>query len=194
MLPAQFNSSVYEAGCDEAGRGCLAGPVFAAAVVLPPNYRHPDLRDSKTLSASRRAEMTELIWSNAIDFNVALVEPADIDSINILQASILAMHKALDGLLTVPQSIIVDGNKFNTYRNIEHQCVIKGDNKFGNIAAASILAKQYRDVYMKHLHLEYPFYGWERNKGYPTKEHRSAIVKYGITIHHRKSFRLIAGE
>lgn len=180
-----------EAGTDEAGRGCLAGPVTAAALILPEGFSNALLNDSKLLSHTQRNFLKPLIESSCTSFAVAHVYPKEIDSINILNASILAMHKAIDRLNTSPEYIIVDGNRFKAYRNISHTCIIKGDSKYMSIAAASVLAKTYRDAYMEKLHEEYPMYNWKSNKGYPTKEHREAIRKYGSTEYHRKSFRLL---
>ena len=182
---------LIEAGTDEAGRGCLAGPVTAAAVILPKNFGHPKLNDSKQLSELSRFELKELVEDKAVAFSVAHINPATIDEINILNASILAMHDALKQLQTQPQYIVVDGNRFKPFSDIPYTCVIKGDGKFQNIAAASVLAKTSRDIYMNELHKQYPMYNWKQNKGYPTKEHRKAIEKYGITEYHRKSFRLL---
>lgn len=178
-----------EAGTDEAGRGCLAGPVTAAAIILPENFKNNILNDSKQLSEKKRELLKPILESVAVCYGVSHVYPKKIDEINILNASILAMHKSIDKLEHSPEFIIVDGNKFKPYKNIPHQCIVKGDSKFMSIAAASILAKTYRDVYMEKIHLEFPMYNWKKNKGYPTKEHREAIRKYGITKYHRKSFR-----
>lgn len=180
-----------EVGTDEAGRGCLAGPVTAAALILPKNFKNGILNDSKLLSESKRTALRPLIENKAIGFGVAHVYPEEIDKINILNASILAMHKAIDKLKIEPKFIIVDGNRFKVYRNIDFECIVKGDSKYMSIAAASVLAKTYRDDYMERLHEEFPMYNWKKNKGYPTKEHREAIRKYGITKYHRKSFRLL---
>jgi len=180
-----------EVGTDEAGRGCLAGPVTAAAVILPENFANEMLNDSKKLSRSRRDLLRPIIEECCATFGVAHVFPEEIDAINILNASFLAMHRAIDQLQTVPEFIIVDGNRFNPYKNIPHECIVKGDGKYMSIAAASVLAKTYRDAYMERLHDEYPMYNWKKNKGYPTKEHREAIRKYGVTKYHRKSFRLM---
>ena len=180
-----------EAGCDEAGRGPLAGPVFAAAVILPDGFSNPLLNDSKQLSAQQREELRPLIEREALAWAVASVDVEEIDRINILKAAIKAMHLALDGLSVVPKHIIVDGKRFYNYRDIPHHCVVKGDATYLSIAAASVLAKTYRDDYMRRLAEEYPQYGWERNAGYPTEEHRRAIEMYGITPHHRRSFRLL---
>ena len=180
-----------EAGTDEAGRGCLAGPVTAAAVVLPKGFKNELLNDSKQLSEKKRDILKPLIEQQSISFAIAHVYPTEIDEINILNASILAMHKSIDQLKPKPTFIIVDGNRFNSYKTIQHTCIIKGDSKYMSIAAASVLAKTARDAYMEKIHLEYPMYNWKKNKGYPTKEHRAAIKKYGITKYHRKSFQLL---
>ena len=179
-----------EAGCDEAGRGCLAGPVFAAAVILPDDFRCDGLNDSKQLSEKERAALRIIIEENALSYAVGICSPAEIDEINILWASLKAMHKALDKLSVLPEHVLVDGNRFRPFGSIPYTCVVKGDAKYRSIAAASILAKTYRDEYMQHLHETYPVYDWSRNKGYPTKVHRDAIAQFGITPHHRKSFRL----
>lgn len=180
-----------EAGTDEAGRGCLAGPVTAAAVILPEGFFHPVLNDSKKLSAAQREDLAPIIRKEALAWAVAHVEPATIDRINILNASIEAMHRCLKQLDPVPRAIAVDGNRFKPLGDIPFQCLIKGDGRFLNIAAASVLAKTDRDHYMARLHQQFPQYGWDRNKGYPTNEHREALVRYGPTPHHRKSFRLL---
>ena len=185
-----MQNGVIEAGCDEAGRGCLSGPVFAAAVILPPNFECETLNDSKQLSEKTRNELRRIIECEATAYAVASCTPEEIDKYNILWASVEAMHRAIAKLQLSPQHILVDGNRFKPYKGIDHTCVVKGDSKFMSIAAASILAKTYRDEYMIALHNEHPHYGWERNKGYPTREHRAAISKYGITAHHRKSFNL----
>lgn len=190
-LPPCATPGVSEAGCDEAGRGCLAGPVFAAAVILPDGFSHPMLNDSKQLSEKHRYELREVIEREAVAWSVASVEAAEIDEINILNASILAMHRALDGLTTVPGEIIVDGNRFKPYRDIKSTTYVKGDGRFANIAAASILAKTYRDDFMTEAHKSYPVYGWAVNKGYPTKAHRAAIAEYGPSPLHRMTFRLL---
>ncbi len=181
-----------EAGTDEAGRGCLAGPVTAAAVILPTDFKNGVLNDSKQLSERKRTELKPIIEERSVSFAVTHVYPSEIDAINILNASFLAMHRSLDQLKIVPEHIIVDGNRFNPYKDISHTCIIKGDSKYLSIAAASVLAKTYRDAYMEKIHLEYPMYNWKKNKGYPTKEHRAAIQKYGVTPYHRKSFQLLA--
>lgn len=184
-----YHFNTFEAGTDEAGRGCLAGPVTAAAIILPEGFKNTVINDSKLLSEKKRTLLRPIIEHNAITFGVAHIHSTKIDEINILNASILAMHKAIDQLNKKPEFIIVDGNKFKPYKKIPHECIIKGDSKYMSIAAASILAKTYRDTYMEELHKEYPMYNWKKNKGYPTKEHRDAIRKYGITKYHRKSFR-----
>lgn len=185
-----YTKQYVEAGCDEAGRGCLAGPVFAAAVILPPDFNHPLLNDSKQLSEKNRNVLKVYIENHAIDYHVAKVEEREIDQINILNASIKAMHLALDGLQMRPEFLIIDGNRFKPYGNIPHECIVKGDAKYGAIAAASILAKTNRDAYMKALSRQFPQYGWEQNKGYGTLAHRVAIQKNGPTDHHRKSFHV----
>jgi ribonuclease HII len=177
-----------EAGCDEAGRGCLAGPVFAAAVILPPDFEHPWLNDSKQVSAKNRYELRQFIEQHALAYSVASVDHIHIDLINILNASILAMHKAIEKLSIFPDFLLIDGNRFKPFADISHQCIVKGDAKFACIAAASILAKTYRDDYMNNIHKNYPHYGWDRNKGYGTESHRNAIEIYGISEHHRRSF------
>lgn len=179
-----------ECGTDEAGRGCLAGPVTAGAVILPKYFKNDLLNDSKQLSKLERDVLKPIIIKNAIAFSVSHVFEDDIDELNILNASILAMHQAIEALSVLPELIIVDGNRFKPYKDVPHQTIIKGDGKYQNIAAASILAKTHRDDYMCIIHEEYPMYNWKQNKGYPTKEHREAIQKYGITKYHRKSFRL----
>lgn len=186
-----FYHSHLEAGTDEAGRGCLAGPVTAAAVILPQGYRESGLNDSKILSHSRREALKPKIERQAVTFGVCHVFPEEIDKVNILNASISAMHGALRKLQRQPPFIIVDGNKFTPFGAVPHECIIKGDGKYLSIAAASVLAKTYRDAYMEQLHELYPEYNWKQNKGYPTKEHREAIARYGITPHHRRSFRLL---
>ena len=189
MLSSLFNSlGLVEAGCDEAGRGCLAGSVFAAAVIFPPDYRNERLNDSKQLSAKRRYALREEVQRDAVAWAVASVSPREIDSINILNASILAMHRALDQLAVRPEFVIVDGNRFKPYCQLPYETIVKGDGKYLSIAAASILAKTYRDDYMRELHVEMPYYGWDRNAGYPTREHRQAILTHGVTPYHRLSF------
>ncbi len=190
MLQTFMDKELIEAGCDEAGRGCLAGPVFAAAVILPKDFFHPLLNDSKQLSEKQRDMLRPIIEAQAISYGVCAVDAKEIDEINILQASILAMHRALDVLSVVPQHILIDGNKFKQYRNIPYTCVVKGDSKFASIAAASVLAKTYRDEYMRKLAKEYPCYLWEKNMAYPTKAHREAIKKYGPSPYHRLTFNM----
>lgn len=194
LLPPCNNPGVNEAGCDEAGRGCLAGPVFAAAVILPDDFTHPLLDDSKKLSERHRYELREVIERVAVAWSVAQVGADEIDRINILNASILAMHRALDGLKVRPGAIIVDGNRFKPYGNIPATTFVKGDGRFANIAAASVLAKTYRDDYMKAMHERFPAYGWAVNKGYPTKAHRKAIAENGPSPYHRMSFRLLDNQ
>lgn len=192
FLPPSLQTEFIEAGCDEAGRGCLAGPVFAAAVILPPDFTHPYLNDSKALTERRREEMRVIIEREAVSWAVASCSAEEIDEINILRASILAMHRALDGLSIVPEMVIVDGNRFSPWRaGVECHTIVKGDAKFGNIAAASILAKTHRDEFISRAALDYPEYGWAKNKAYPTADHRRAIAQYGPTPLHRKTFRLL---
>jgi len=190
-LKKWFLKNTVEAGTDEAGRGCLAGPVVAAAVVLPVNFYHPLLNDSKQLTEKQRETLRPFIEKNALAFGVSYVFEAKIDEINILQASILAMHLAIEKLNIEPEHIIVDGNKFKSYKNIPHTTIVKGDAKFMSIAAASVLAKTYRDDFMQKLDAEFPNYHWKKNKGYPTLVHRNAIREFGITVYHRKTFRLL---
>ena len=191
MLAINFSGFSLEVGTDEAGRGCLAGPVVAAAVILPADFSHPFLNDSKQLSEKKRQELRPIIEENALAFAVSFVWQDEIDKINILQASITAMHRAIDALKISPEFIIVDGNKFRKYQQIPHQTIVKGDSKYLSIAAASILAKTYRDEYMEKIHQEFPNYFWVKNKGYPTIDHRNAIREFGATIHHRKTFKLL---
>ncbi len=191
MLKSCFHPGVTEAGCDEAGRGCLAGSVYAAAVILPPDYQNAALDDSKKLSARRRYELREVIERDALSWAVGVVSPEEIDRINILNASLLAMHRALDQLTLRPEAVIVDGNRFKPYHDLPYATIVKGDGKYLSIAAASILAKTYRDDYMDRLAAEYPQYDWLRNKGYPTRRHRDAIRQYGVTPYHRKSYNLL---
>ncbi len=186
-----YHKTWLEAGCDEAGRGCLAGPVFAAAVILPKSFKHQKLNDSKKMTGEDRAELRLIIEEKAIAFAVAKVSNIQIDRINILKASFLAMHKAIDQLKPVPQFLLIDGNRFAPYPNIKHACIVKGDGKYNAIAAASILAKTYRDAYMMKKHKKHPEYNWLQNKGYPTVEHRTAIHQFGYTKLHRKSFRVL---
>lgn len=190
-LLKKYDFKKVEAGCDEAGRGCLAGPVVAAAVILPDDFESDLLNDSKKLSEKNRNILRTIIEEEALYWQVAFVEPQEIDEINILNASFLAMHKALDKLAKKPEHILIDGNRFKPYKKIPHKCIIKGDGKYYSIAAASILAKTYRDEFMKKVHEEFPYYNWKKNKGYPTQEHRAAIKKYGDCLHHRKSFKLL---
>ncbi len=190
MLKSYLYRNLIEAGCDEAGRGCLAGPVFAAAVILPKNYKHPVLNDSKKLTARQRSELRDEIINSAIAWKVAFVDNAGIDEINILRASIKAMHLAVDGLEKQPQFLLIDGNRFFPYKDLKHKTIIRGDGLYFSIAAASVLAKTFRDEYMEKIHNEYPAYGWNRNKGYPTPYHREALLRYGLTPYHRKSFSL----
>lgn len=190
-LPTCLEAGRLEAGCDEAGRGCLAGPVVAAAVILPDGYSHPWLIDSKKLTEHRREAMREIVMRDAVAWAVGICSPQEIDEINILNASIEAMHRALRGLAVRPGAIIVDGNRFKPFEDIRHTTVVKGDAKFANIAAASIMAKTTRDAIMARLDAEYPAYGWAVNKGYPTAAHRAAIAAAGPCLHHRRSFRLL---
>ena len=191
MLESCYYQGKVEAGCDEAGRGCLAGSVYAAAVILPEGYQNELLNDSKQLTEKRRYELREIIERDAVAWAVGIVTPEEIDRINILNASILAMHRALDQLKVRPEAIIVDGNRFKKYKDLPHTTIVKGDGKYLSIAAASILAKTYRDDYMNQLAEEYPQYDWKSNKGYPTKKHRDAIRQYGITPYHRKTFNML---
>lgn len=194
MLASHFYEGLTEAGCDEAGRGCLAGSVYAGAVIFPPDYRNEELNDSKQLSEHRRNALREVIQRDAIAWAVGIVEPDEIDRINILNASILAMHRALDALSVRPEAVIVDGNRFKPYRDLPYTTIVKGDGKYLSIAAASILAKTYRDDYMAELARQYPQYDWQSNKGYPTKKHREAIREFGITPFHRRSYNLLGGN
>lgn len=191
MLSSNLSGVILECGTDEAGRGCLAGPVTAAAVILPNTFKNPMLNDSKLLTSNNRNLLKTIIEEEAISYAFHHIRPEEIDKINILNASILAMHKSIEALETEPEFIIVDGNKFKPYKAIPHQTVIKGDGKYLSIAAASVLAKTNRDAYMEKIHEEFPMYNWKQNKGYPTKEHRDAIRKYGVTKYHRKTFRLL---
>jgi len=190
-LAAYHRKGVLEAGCDEAGRGCLAGPVVAAAVILPPGVRLPGLDDSKKLSEAKREALRPLIMDKALAWAVAAVSPEEIDRVNILKASFLAMHRAIDQLATRPEALLIDGNRFTPYPGLPHTCMIKGDGRFRSIAAASILAKTHRDALMEALHAGHPHYGWAVNKGYPTPDHRKAIAEHGPCVHHRRSFRLL---
>lgn len=191
MLKSHYYEGKIEAGCDEAGRGCLAGSVYAAAVILPEDYQNDLLNDSKQLTEKKRYQLREIIQRDAVAWAVGIVTPEEIDKINILNASILAMHRALDQLKVRPEAIIIDGNRFKKYQDLPHTTIVKGDGKYLSIAAASILAKTYRDDYMNELAKEYPQYDWLSNKGYPTKKHRDAIRQYGITPYHRKSYNLL---
>lgn len=194
MLLPYLHPKLIEAGCDEAGRGCLAGAVYAAAVILPHDFHNELLNDSKQLSEKQRYALREVIEKEAVAWAVGVVTPEEIDKINILNASFLAMHRAIDGLKVRPQHLLIDGNRFNKYQDLPHTTIVKGDGKYLSIAAASILAKTYRDDYMKELHEAYPQYDWKGNKGYPTPKHRAAIAQYGITPYHRKTFNLLGNE
>lgn len=191
MLSPYFDELLLEAGCDEAGRGCYAGPVVAAAVILPKDFYHPLLNDSKQVTEKHREELRPIIEAAAISYGVAFVDNEEIDQINILKASFKAMHLALDMLRKKPQLLLIDGNRFIPYKKVPHQCFVKGDGRFASIAAASILAKTWRDAYMHQLHEEFPQYNWKKNKGYGTAEHRKAIEQVGLCKYHRKSFRLL---
>lgn len=191
MLSKKYQDKLVEAGCDEAGRGCLAGPVFAAAVILPPDFEHDLLNDSKQLTESNRFMLRDVIEKQAVAYAVGICTAQEIDEINILNASFLAMHKAIEQLSVPPELLLIDGNRFKPYKNIDHYCIVKGDAKFMSIAAASILAKTYRDEYMENIHYEFPMYKWAKNKGYPTKEHRDAISEFGSCVHHRNTFTLL---
>ena len=194
MLKNHYYENLIEAGCDEAGRGCLAGSVYAAAVILPRDYDNPLLNDSKQLSPRLRYQLREQIQQDALAWAVGIVTAEEIDKINILKASLLAMHRALDLLKVRPEAIIADGNRFAPYHDLPYTTIVKGDGKYQAIAAASILAKTYRDDYMEQLHEEYPMYDWKSNKGYPTRKHREGIRKFGISPYHRKSYHLLGGE
>jgi ribonuclease HII len=191
MLKPFYQDILLEAGCDEAGRGCYAGPVFAAAVILPTDFEHPDLNDSKQVTVEKREVLKKYIKENALAYSIAMVDNDEIDQINILQASFKAVHIALDKLKKRPKFILMDGNRFKQYRKIKHECIIKGDGIYASIAAASILAKTARDSYMKKLHKEFPYYGWKSNKGYGTAEHRAAIDEHGLCKYHRHSFNIM---
>lgn len=191
MLKLHYDKTKIEAGCDEAGRGCLAGPVVAAAVILPKNFKSKRLNDSKKLSEKNREILRPIIEREALAWGVGIVSQEEVDEINVLNASFLAMHRAVDKLKKTPNLLLIDGNRFNPYQNVEHICIIKGDGKYLPIAAASVLAKTYRDDIMKEYHSEFPDYGWDKNKGYPTKAHREAIRKKGSTLYHRKTFKLL---
>ena len=190
MLAPFYQDEFLEAGCDEAGRGCLAGPVFAAAVILPINFYHPLLNDSKQIKEKDRFALRIEIEQVAIAFTVGMVSHQEIDKINILNASFLAMHRAIEKLPQQPEFLIIDGNRFKPYQNIKHQCIVKGDAKYFSIAAASILAKTYRDDFMEKLHHEYPIYNWKQNKGYPTIYHRNTVLQHGFSPYHRKTFKV----
>jgi ribonuclease HII len=190
MLKPYYYKNLIEAGCDEAGRGCLAGPVFAAAVILPVNYKHPVLNDSKKLSPRQRFQLRDEIIKYSVAWNVASVDNKEIDELNILRASIKAMHLAIEGLKKEPQFLLIDGNRFFPYKNIGYKTIVKGDGLYYSIAAASVLAKTFRDEFMANLDRDYPCYGWKRNKGYPTSDHRRAISQFGISPFHRKTFHL----
>ncbi|MBR6621114.1 MAG: ribonuclease HII [Bacteroides sp.] len=194
MLLPYLNKNVIEAGCDEAGRGCLAGAVYAAAVILPPDFRNELLNDSKQLTERQRYQLQEVIEREALAWAVGVVTPEEIDRVNILKASFLAMHRAIDQLKVRPEHLLIDGNRFTKYGNLPHTTVVKGDGKYLSIAAASILAKTYRDDYMNVLHQEYPLYDWNQNKGYPTKKHRAAIREHGATPYHRMTFNLLGED
>ena len=191
LLINSFQTLLKEAGCDEAGRGCYAGPVFAAAVILPHDFYHPLLNDSKQVKEKDREVLRGIIEANAFSYGVAMVDNEEIDKINILKASFKAMHLAIDQLITKPELLLIDGNRFTPYLGVIHKCIIKGDGKYANIAAASILAKTHRDEYMNKLHDEYPMYGWKKNKGYGTLIHRNAIEQHGLTSYHRRSFNIL---
>ncbi len=191
MLLPYKTAGCVEAGCDEAGRGCLAGAVYAAAVILPSDFRNEVLNDSKQLTEKQRYDLRPIIEKEAVAWAVGIVSPEEIDRINILKASFLAMHRAIDALAVRPEALLIDGNRFTPYAGIPHSCEVKGDGRFLSIAAASVLAKTYRDDYMLRLHEEYPQYGWNENKGYPTRAHRDAIRQYGATPYHRQTFRLL---
>ncbi len=191
MLELNFSGLANEAGCDEAGRGCLAGPVFAAAVILPPDFKNDILNDSKQLTEKQRYQLRDVIMREAAAYAVAKLDAEKIDEIHIMNASIASMHLALDQLVVRPEFIIVDGNRFRKYHDVPHQTIVKGDGKYLSIAAASVLAKTFRDDFMKQIDKEFPQYNWAKNKGYPTADHRAAIAKYGVTPYHRRSFRLL---
>ena len=194
MLKLFYQNELKEAGCDEAGRGCLAGPVFAAAVILPENFYHPLLNDSKQVTEANRSELRLFIEANAAAYAVAMVDNEEIDKINILKASFKAMHLAIDKLNIKPQLLLIDGNRFIKYKRTAHKCIIKGDAEYASIAAASILAKTYRDEYMLQLHHQFPQYAWNSNKGYATETHRKAIEEHGICIYHRKTFGIVSDQ
>ncbi|MDP2541602.1 ribonuclease HII [Tenacibaculum discolor] len=191
MLQLNYSGCKFEAGTDEAGRGCLSGPVVAAAVILPDNFQHELLNDSKQISEKKRQKLRPYIEEHALAFGVSFIHQEEVDELNVLQASITGMHRSIEQLSIQPEFIIVDGNKFRPFEKIPHQTIVKGDAKFMSIAAASVLAKTYRDEYMEKIHQEFPQYNWQKNKGYPTKEHREAIRQFGATPYHRKSFKLL---
>jgi len=191
MLKINYSGKILEAGTDEAGRGCLCGPVVAAAVILPEDFEHPFLNDSKQLTKEQRNELRPFIEKKAVAFGVSFVDEKEVDKINVLQASITGMQRSISQLNPQPEFIIVDGNKFNSYKDVPYKTIVKGDAKFMSIAAASVLAKTYRDEFMEKIHQEFPMYNWKQNKGYPTKQHRNAIREFGITTYHRKTFRLL---
>ncbi|WP_369048057.1 ribonuclease HII [Tenacibaculum sp. UWU-22] len=194
MLKLNYSGFFLEAGTDEAGRGCLSGPVVAAAVILPKNFENELLNDSKQLTEKEREKLRLFIEKTALAYAVSFVYQQEVDQVNVLQASIMGMHRSIDELSITPEFIIVDGNKFKPYKNVPYQTIVKGDAKFMSIAAASILAKTYRDEYMKKIHQEFPQYNWQQNKGYPTKQHREAIKQFGVTPHHRKTFKLLPDQ
>ncbi|MCO4294749.1 ribonuclease HII [Solitalea sp. MAHUQ-68] len=194
MLKSFYQQELIEAGCDEAGRGCLAGPVFAAAVVLPKEFEHPELNDSKKLTEVKRYELRSFIEQNSLAWAVGVVDNVEIDSINILNASFLAMHRAVEQLKTAPEFLLIDGNRFKKYKDLPHNCIVKGDAKYYSIAAASILAKTYRDDFMNKIHQEFPHFDWLNNKGYPTQKHRNGIKDFGPTKYHRMSFTLLPSQ
>jgi len=194
MLKNNYSGFVLEAGTDEAGRGCLCGPVVAAAVILPQNFEHPFLNDSKQLSEKQRNELKPFIEKNALSFGVSFVYEKEVDQINVLQASIIGMQRSIAQLKPLPEYIIVDGNKFKPFKEIPYKTIVKGDAKYLSIAAASVLAKTYRDEFMEKIHQEFPMYNWKQNKGYPTKQHRAAIREFGITKYHRKTFKLLPDQ
>ena len=194
MLKLNYSGCVLEAGTDEAGRGCLSGPVVAAAVILPKDFEHPFLNDSKQLTEKQRELLRPFIEEHAIVFGVSFVDQTEVDAMNVLQASIVGMHRAIEQLHPIPEFIIVDGNKFRPFKEVSHKTIVKGDAKFMSIAAASVLAKTYRDAYMEKIHQEFPMYNWKQNKGYPTRQHRDAIREFGITKYHRKTFRLLPDQ
>lgn len=194
MLKAFFQKELLEAGCDEAGRGCLAGPVVAAAVILPKKYRHKVLNDSKQLTEKQRMDLRETIMKDALAYGIGVASPKEIDDINILNASYLAMHRAVDQLKITPELLLIDGNRFKPHNDIPFECIIKGDGKYYSIAAASVLAKTHRDILMRGLSDEFPEYGWQTNVGYPTQNHRTAIREQGVTKHHRMTFQLLPSQ